>query len=116
MRDVELSDKKEIRPTFEEFIKGISLGMDEAIELGITSIHDNITFETMPVYLHLVENNQMKLRVYGIIYEDMIDEIIKMGIDREFGDKWFKIGACKLMTDGAISSRSVQVSNRMSTS
>ena len=109
LRDVELSDKKEIRPTFEDFIKGIIMGMDEAIELGITSIHDNITFETMPVYLHLVNSNQMKLRVYGIIYEDMIDEIIKMGIDREFGDKWFKIGACKLMTDGAISSRSAYV-------
>jgi predicted amidohydrolase YtcJ len=109
LRDVELSDKKEIRPTFEEFIKGIIMGMDEAIELGITSIHDNITFETMPVYLHLVNNNKMKLRVYGIIYEDMIDEIIKLGIDREFGDKWFRIGACKLMTDGAISSRSAYV-------
>ena len=109
LRDVELSDKKEIRPTFEDFIKGIIMGMDEAIELGITSIHDNITFETMSVYLHLVNSNQMKLRVYGIIYEDMIDEIIKMGIDREFGDKWFKIGACKLMTDGAISSRSAYV-------
>jgi predicted amidohydrolase YtcJ len=109
LRDVELSDKKEIRPTFEDFIKGIILGMEEAIELGITSIHDNITFETLPVYLHLVKNNQIMLRVYGIIYEDMIDEIIKMGIDRDFGDKWFKIGACKLMTDGAISSRSAYV-------
>ncbi|MHA1953040.1 MAG: amidohydrolase [Candidatus Heimdallarchaeaceae archaeon] len=109
LRDVELSDKKEIRPTFDDFIKGITMGMDEAIELGITSIHDNITFESMPVYLHLIDNNKMKLRVYGIIYEDMIDEIIKMGIDRNFGDKWFKIGACKLMTDGAISSRSAYI-------
>ncbi|MCG3220170.1 MAG: amidohydrolase, partial [Candidatus Heimdallarchaeota archaeon] len=109
LRDVELSDKKEIRPTFDDFIKGITMGMEEAIELGITSIHDNITFESMPVYLHLIDNNQLKLRVYGIIYEDMIDEIIKVGIDRNFGDKWFKIGACKLMTDGAISSRSASV-------
>lgn len=109
LRDVEFSDKKEIRPTFDDFIKGMTMGMEEAIELGITSIHDNITFESMPVYLHLVNNNKMKLRVYGIIYEDMIDEIIKMRIDRNFGDKWFKIGACKLMTDGAISSRSAYV-------
>jgi predicted amidohydrolase YtcJ len=109
LRDVELSHIKEIRPSFDDFVKGLLLGMEEAIELGITSIHDNITFETLPAYLHLSKNNEILIRVYGVVYEDMLDEIIKLGIDNNFGDKWFRIGACKLMTDGAISSRSAFV-------
>ena len=109
LRDVDLKENKETRPTFDDFIQGFKLGFEEAIELGITSVHDNITFETLPVYLHLARNNLLKVRVYGIIYEDMIDEAIKIGLDRNFGDKWFKIGAVKLMTDGAISSRTAYV-------
>ena len=105
LRDVELSDKEEIRPTFDMFVKGIKLGIEEALSLGITSIHDNITFEVLPAYLKLVSENQLDIRVYGIIYEDMIDEAIRIGLNRDFGDNWFRIGACKLMTDGAISTR-----------
>ena len=105
LRDIDLSDKKEIRPKYDDFIKGLNYGMEECLSLGITSVHDNITFEILPAYKHLWENNLLKIRVYGIIYEDMIDEVGKIGITRGFGDKWFKIGAVKLMTDGAMSSR-----------
>jgi predicted amidohydrolase YtcJ len=79
--------------------------MKECLSLGITSVHDNITFELYPVYKHLHEKNKLLLRVYGIVYEDMIDEIIKLGIQRDYGDKWLRIGAVKLMTDGAMSAR-----------
>lgn len=105
LRDIDLSDKKEIRPTSEDFIKALVYGMDECLSLGITSVHDNITFENLLAYNFFVKKNELKIRVYGIVYEDMIDEITKLGIDRTFGDKWFRIGACKMMTDGAISSR-----------
>ncbi len=105
LRDVDLSNKQEIRPSFEMFVRGLELGMEEALSLGITSIHDNITYEVLPAYLHLIKEKKLPIRVYGIIYEDMISEVIKLGLDRDFGDKWFKIGACKLMTDGAISTR-----------
>ncbi len=109
LRDVDLSDKPEIKPTFDMFIKGLELGMEEALSLGITSIHDNITHEVLPAYLHLIKEKKLPIRVYGIIYEDMIFEAIKMGLDRDFGDKWFRIGACKLMTDGAISTRTAYI-------
>ncbi len=105
LRDIDLSGTKEIRPNFDDFIKGLNFGMDECLSLGITSVHDNITFENLPAYKHLVSRNELRIRVYGIIYEDMIDEAIKLGLKRNFGDKWFKIGAVKLMTDGAMSSR-----------
>ncbi|MHA1345267.1 MAG: amidohydrolase [Candidatus Heimdallarchaeaceae archaeon] len=109
LRDVDLSDNQEIKPTFDMFVKGLELGMKEALSLGITSIHDNITYEVLPAYLHLIKEKKLPIRVYGIIYEDMISEAIKIGLDREFGDKWFKIGACKLMTDGAISTRTAYI-------
>ncbi|MCE7741137.1 MAG: amidohydrolase [Candidatus Heimdallarchaeota archaeon] len=105
LRDIDLSDKQEIRPKFDDFIKGLNYGMEECLSLGITSVHDNITFENLPAYKYLSEKNELLIRVYGIIYEDMIDDAIKLGLDRSFGDKWFRIGACKLMTDGAMSSR-----------
>ncbi len=97
--------RKELRPSFDDFIKGLNFGMEECLSLGITSVHDNVTFELWPVYKHLAKNNMLKIRIYGIVYEDMIDEVIKLGIDRKYGNKWFRIGAVKLMTDGAISSR-----------
>ena len=103
--DIDPSKRKELRPSFDEFIKGLNYGMDECLSLGITSVHDNVTFEILPVYKYLSKNNLLKIRIYGIVYEDMIDEVVKLGIDRTFGDKWFRIGAVKLMTDGAISSR-----------
>ena len=109
LRDIDLSDKQDIRPTPDMFVKGLELGMDEALSLGITSIHDNITYEVLPAYLHLIKEKKLPIRVYGIIYEDMLSEVIKMGLDRDFGDKWFRIGACKLMTDGAISTRTAYI-------
>ena len=105
LRDIELSDFKEIRPKFEDFVKGLEFGMEECIRLGITSVHDNITFELLPAYHYLFLNNKMKIRVYGIIYEDMVEEAIKLNLNKTVGSLWFKIGAVKLMTDGAISSR-----------
>lgn len=105
LRDVELDDHSELRPSHQDFIKGLQLGMKEAVKLGITSIHDNVTFETLPAYKELINENKMLLRVYAIIYQDMLDEIIKLGIQQGYGDKWFMFGAVKLMTDGAISSR-----------
>ena len=109
LRDVNLSNKQDIRPNFEMFVRGLKLGIEEALSLGITSIHDNITFEVLPAYLHLIKEKKLPIRVYGIIYEDMISEAIKMGLDRDFGDNWFRIGACKLMTDGALSTRTAYV-------
>ncbi|MHA1222794.1 MAG: amidohydrolase [Candidatus Heimdallarchaeaceae archaeon] len=106
LRDIELDDFEEIRPKFEDFVQGLKLGIQEALKLGITSIHDNITFETLFPYLSLVKKKELQIRVYGIIYENMIDEVAKLGINRNYKDKWFRIGACKLMTDGALSSRS----------
>jgi len=109
LRDVDLSNKQNIKPTPDMFVRGLELGMEEALSLGITSIHDNITYEVLTAYLHLIKEKKLPIRVYGIIYEDMISDAIKMGLDRDFGDKWFRIGACKLMTDGALSTRTAYV-------
>ena len=109
LRDVDLSDKKELRPKFDDIIKGIKLGIKECLSLGITSVHDNLTFENLIPYLDLARNNQLKIRIYGIIYEDMIDEAIKLGLSQIYADKWLKIGAVKLMTDGAISARTAYI-------
>ena len=105
LRDVELSEYKDIRPSKKDFIKGIKIGMEEAVKLGITSVHDNLTFELLPAYMELIEDNSLLIRDYAIIYQDMLSEIIKLGLDKNVGDNWFKIGAVKLMTDGALSSR-----------
>ncbi|MHA1305027.1 MAG: amidohydrolase [Candidatus Heimdallarchaeaceae archaeon] len=105
LRDIDLSEHKEIRPKHADFVKGLELGMDECLKLGITSIHDNIVFELLPAYMELVKANKLKVRIYGIIYEDMLDEAIKLGLQEYVGSNWFRIGAVKLMTDGALSSR-----------
>ena len=111
LRDVDLSDRKELRPKFDDMIKGIEFGIEECLSLGITSVHDNLTFENLLPYIKLARNNQLKIRIYGIIYEDMIDEAIKLNLSKIHADKWLKIGAVKLMTDGAISSRTAYVYN-----
>ncbi|MHA1852783.1 MAG: amidohydrolase [Candidatus Heimdallarchaeaceae archaeon] len=105
LRDVELDDYAELRPSLDDFVKGLELGMEEALKHGITSIHDNVTFEVLHAYRELIKANKMKIRVYAIVYQDMLDEIIKLGIKQGYGDKWFTFGAVKLMTDGALSSR-----------
>ncbi len=109
LRDVDLSDKKELRPKFDDLVKGINFGIEECLSLGITSVHDNLTFENLLPYIKLARNNQLKIRIYGIIYEDMIDEAIKLGLSKIYADKWLKIGAVKLMTDGAISARTAYI-------
>ena len=105
LRDIELDDNEELLPTAEDILNGLNLGMEEALKLGITSIHDNIIYETWPAYKYLKQNNQLKVRIYGIIYQTMLEEATKLGLTRNYEDKWFKVGAVKLMTDGALSSR-----------
>ncbi len=105
LRDVELDDHPEIKPSLDEYVDALKLGMEKAIKVGITSIHDNLTFDSLKAYRKILEDQCMQIRVYGIVYQDLFTEIKKVGIKKGLGDKWFKIGAVKLMTDGAISSR-----------
>ncbi len=105
LRDIDFSGYTEIQPSLDEYIRGIKLGMQECLANGITSIHDNITYELFPAYLKMLENNDFTVRVYGIIYEDILEQAIKLDLGKYVGTNWFRIGAVKLMTDGAISTR-----------
>ena len=83
------------------------LGAVEALLAeGITSVHDaGVDLQTAEVYLSLVENGELDMRIYAMIggAEEVLDAIAKPIVG--LGEDRLSIASVKLYADGALGSR-----------
>lgn len=87
-----------------------------AASYGITSVHTD-DFETfsdknyekiIQAYKELIHENELSIRVYAQCLLPNIDDLknfIHSGYKTGLGDKYFKIGPLKLLTDGSLGAR-----------
>jgi len=87
------------RPSENMLTKGLELAMDEALSLGITSIHEIIT---IPRGFEIYQKLKKKLKVSVYLRIKHIDEVISTGITSGFGDENLKFSGLKLFLDGSI--------------
>lgn len=96
--------KKPKKSELERFLK---LGQREALQHGITSIHDaGANKETLDLYKEHAKNGKLKLRIYAMIDgqdEELVEQYLKAGPVNE--QDFLSIRSIKYFADGAMGSR-----------
>jgi hypothetical protein len=98
--------------TRKQQIEATERAIQECLRYGLTTVHDaGISLETVGLYKSLIDENKIRLRVYGMIratspamlpqLQPFLDEGPIIG----YGDNMLTVRSLKAMTDGALGSR-----------
>ena len=93
-------------PSEEDRRKGIVLVLAELARSGVTSAQDNSEWEDFLVYKQLKEEKKLTVRIsewlpFMLSTDDLQNRRAQAGTT----DPWLKVGAVKMVTDGALGSR-----------
>lgn len=96
-------------PTHDATLKSLVEVMDNFRHLGVTSIYDFPSGETMKIYQELRDAGRLPVRLrYQIILTGQPaafgDFVINYGPRTGFGDDWLRLGGIKLFVDGETAS------------
>ncbi len=86
--------------------RGIELALAEAARYGVTSIQDNSPWEDFLVYRELKQEGKLTARITEWL--PFLEPLPKLEQMRKEGgtiDSWLRTGALKMVTDGALGSR-----------
>jgi predicted amidohydrolase YtcJ len=93
-------------PSDEDRRKGIELVLEELGRNGVTSAQDNSEWEDFLVYKQLKEEKKLTVRITEWLpFMLSTDELQNRRAQGGTADPWLKTGAVKLVTDGALGSR-----------
>lgn len=106
-------------PAVEKFFAGLLAGATSADrrralrmmcgmfnQAGITSVHDAIVHpEDVETYQEGLENHDLSLRIYMLVWHTHLSDLLRMGVRTGFGNDMLKFGGVKFCFDGAISGR-----------
>ncbi len=93
-------------PTEEERRHGIELVLAELARNGVTSAQDNSEWEDFEVYKDLKQESKLTVRITEWLYfTDPLNELENHRAQGGTTDSWLKTGALKMVTDGALGSR-----------
>lgn len=103
---MELVEQRVPEPSAEERRKGIELVLQELAQNGVTSAQDNSEWEDYLVYLQLKNEKKLTARITEWLHfmeplSDLQNKRSEAGTD----DPWLKTGALKMVTDGALGTR-----------
>jgi predicted amidohydrolase YtcJ len=103
---MEFVEQKIPEPTDEERRRGIELVLQELARNGVTSAQDNSAWEDFLVYHQLKEEKKLTVRITEWLpFMAPVAELRNMRSEGGTTDPWLKTGALKMVTDGALGSR-----------
>lgn len=89
----------------------VEQALRHAASLGVTSMQDmsdgdlQADYATIAVYSELLEEHRLTARLYVAPSLAGVDDFVKLGLRRAFGDPYLRVGAMKSYADGSIGSR-----------
>jgi predicted amidohydrolase YtcJ len=103
---MEFVEQKIPEPTAEQRRHGIELVLQELAMNGVTSAQDNSAWDDFLVYRDLKEEKKLTVRITEWLpFMAPLDELQNMRSEGGTTDPWLKTGALKMVTDGALGSR-----------
>jgi predicted amidohydrolase YtcJ len=91
--------------------KGIRLVNRMFTEAGLTSVHDAMTdSEDLASYQEARDSDDLTLRIYALMHRDAFPALRDAGLRTGFGDNRLRLGGIKMVSDGAIASRTAYLS------
>lgn len=90
----------------EEYYSALKAACELALSKGITTIHclptsSRAKSPEMKIFQNLYIRGDLPLRVYLMIPESSLSNLIKLGISTGFGNPYLKIGGIKVLLDGS---------------
>jgi predicted amidohydrolase YtcJ len=86
--------------------KGIELVLQELARNGVTSAQDNSAWEDFEVYQDLKQEQKLTVRITEWLpFAAPLDELLRRRVQGGVNDPWLRTGALKMVTDGALGSR-----------
>jgi len=93
-------------PSPDERRRGIELVLADAAKNGVTSVQDNSDWDDFLVYRDLREEGKLTVRITEWLhFTTALRELQNMRSEGGVSDPWLKTGALKMVTDGALGSR-----------
>ena len=92
--------------TAEQRRRGIELALADAAKNGVTSVQDNSAWEDFLTYRALKNDGKLTVRITEWLpFAAPLDKLQEMRRDGGTTDPWLRTGALKMVTDGALGSR-----------
>jgi predicted amidohydrolase YtcJ len=86
-------------------LHAVKRALAHAASLGVTSVQDmNPDYADIAVYAELLDRGELTTRIYAAPLINQVDDSVKIGIRRAFGDPYLRIGALKAYADGSLGS------------
>jgi predicted amidohydrolase YtcJ len=93
-------------PSPEERRRGIELVLADVAKNGVTSVQDNSEWDDFLVYRDLKEEGKLTVRITEWLhFTTSLGELQNMRSEGGVTDPWLKTGTLKMVTDGALGSR-----------
>jgi predicted amidohydrolase YtcJ len=93
-------------PSHERRRKGIELALADVAANGVTSLQDNSAWEDFLVYRELKNEGKLTARITEWLpFPASLEKLEAMRRDGGTTDPWLRTGALKMVTDGALGSR-----------
>lgn len=77
---------------------------EHAASVGVTSVQDMSTGADIGLYQYLLEQGELKTRIYGMRSILSWETLGKAGVRGAFGSEWLRIGGLKGFADGSLGS------------
>lgn len=91
-------------PTREMNRRAARAALAEAARLGVTSIQDNSSIDALPTYLELRAAGELTARLNVWRPISALPALLQSGARSGLGDDWLRLGALKILSDGAMGS------------
>ncbi len=93
-------------PTAEQRRRGIVLVLTDLAKNGVTSVQDNSAWEDFRTYKQLKDDGKLTVRITEWLhFAEPINDLQNKRGEGGTTDPWLKTGALKMVTDGALGSR-----------
>jgi predicted amidohydrolase YtcJ len=99
-------------PDEDAIMAALAAGGREFRRQGVTSTVEAIVRDPreMRAYQRLRERGALRVRTYlMLMLDEMLDDLVSLGITTGFGDDWLRIGPVKLFADGSIGGRTARM-------
>jgi predicted amidohydrolase YtcJ len=101
-----LVDSKVPPPSMEQRRRGIELALADVAQHGVTSVQDNSAWEDFLIYRAIRNDGKLTVRITEWLpFPAPLGRLEQMRRDGGTTDPWLRTGALKMVTDGALGSR-----------
>ncbi|MFW9830955.1 MAG: amidohydrolase [Candidatus Thorarchaeota archaeon] len=112
LRDYPL-DIRKLESQEEDLQQTLISACQYANSVGITSVHENLSYQQLPYIAQYIKLHQKKLltvRVYTNLETEFLEQLAGLELPSGLGDEYFRLGGVKVFADGSLGAQTAALS------